>query len=62
MINKDELIDKIKSAFQDIKLGNGISLNMTEYYDSGDCEPKFKELAINLQKNIRELSSNILFY
>ena len=46
-LRESELISKIENAFRDVVLGNGDSLNMTEYYDSGGCAPHFKERAAN---------------
>ena len=43
---ENQLIKKIESAFAGVKLGGGISLNMTEYHDSGGCAPHFKKLAL----------------
>ena len=43
--DEQELIDKIRAAFAGVKLEDGISLNMTEYNDSGGCMPEFKEKA-----------------
>ena len=40
-----ELAGRIRSAFIGTKLGDGISLNMTEYHDSYGGETKFKTLA-----------------
>lgn len=42
---EQELIDRIRVAFAGVTLEDGISLNMTEYNDSGGCMPKFKEKA-----------------
>jgi hypothetical protein len=43
--DEKELIDKIRAAFAGVKLDDGMSLNMTEYYDSGGCLPEFEEKA-----------------
>lgn len=40
-----ELIEQIHRAFSGVRLDDGISLNMTEYNDSGGCMPEFKEKA-----------------
>ncbi len=42
---EQELIDRIRVAFAGVTLEDGISLNMTEYNDSGGCMPEFKEKA-----------------
>ena len=39
------LIQEIIDAFKDVHLEDGISLNMTEYHDSGGCMPEFKKKA-----------------
>ncbi|MDY6781636.1 MAG: DUF6714 family protein [Cyanobacteriota bacterium] len=44
-IIESELIDRIQNAFRDVKLGDGISLNMTEYYDSYGYYTDFAEKA-----------------
>lgn len=41
----DDLIDRIQKAFGGIKLADGISLNMTEYYDSYESMPEYLEKA-----------------
>lgn len=46
-----ELIRRIKEAFADVVLGEGASLNMTEYYDSGCTEPKYLERATNDERH-----------
>lgn len=42
-----KLIEKIRSAFAGVILCDGISLNMTEYNDSGGCMPEFLEKAVD---------------
>ncbi|MDY6781637.1 MAG: DUF6714 family protein [Cyanobacteriota bacterium] len=42
---ESQLIGRIQNAFRDVKLGNGISLNMTEYYDSYGYYTDFAEKA-----------------
>ncbi|HBO42838.1 MAG TPA: hypothetical protein DD670_02665 [Planctomycetaceae bacterium] len=42
---EQELISRIREAFGHVTLGRGVSLNMTEYYDSGGCVPEFAEKA-----------------
>jgi hypothetical protein len=49
--NEQKLIDQIEGAFSGVKLDDGISLNMTEYYDSGGCMPDFKERAAGDERN-----------
>ncbi len=44
-IDEQKLINQIHRAFSGVRLDDGISLNMTEYYDSGGCMPEFKERA-----------------
>ena len=39
------LIYEIEAAFDGVRLEDGVSLNMTEYYDSGGSAPKYAELA-----------------
>lgn len=39
------LIQQIRDAFQDVRLEDGISLNMTEYHDSYGCATHFLETA-----------------
>ena len=39
------LIHEIEAAFDGVRLEDGISLNMTEYNDSGGSAPKYAELA-----------------
>jgi hypothetical protein len=50
-MNGIELIRTIREAFRDVKLEDGISLNMTEYYDSYEAEEQFKQLAIDDECN-----------
>jgi len=47
IVNTEEkdLIEQIKSAFADVKLDDGVSLNVTEYYDSGGTVEAFREKA-----------------
>jgi hypothetical protein len=45
MINTAELVRIIQEAFRDVKLDDGVSLNMTEYYDSGGSAKHFEQLA-----------------
>lgn len=40
-----KLTDRIRAAFENVMLEDGISLNMTEYYDSGGTVPLYKERA-----------------
>ena len=42
-----KLIKQIEEAFKGVQLEDGISLNMTEFYDSYEQETKFLELAKN---------------
>ena len=42
---EDDLIAEIESAFADVRLEDGISLNMTEYNDSGGSNPRYLERA-----------------
>ena len=42
---QNTLVENIKLAFNGVKLGDGISLNMTEYYDSGGAETEYLELS-----------------
>jgi hypothetical protein len=42
---EQELIERIRAAFAGVTLEDGISLNMTEYNDSGGSMPEFKEKA-----------------
>jgi hypothetical protein len=51
MIDATELIRTIQEAFRDVKLEDGVSLNMTEYYDSGGSAKHFKELAVNDERD-----------
>lgn len=44
-MNTARLIDEISTAFAGVQLEDGDSLNMTEYYDSGDSAVKFLEAA-----------------
>jgi len=44
---EQELIDKIRAAFAGVTLEDGVSLNMTEYNDSGGCMPEYKEMALS---------------
>ena len=44
-MNNQQLIEQIRLAFKGVKLNDGISLNMAEYYDSGESEKKFIELS-----------------
>ena len=61
MIDKDELIKCIRSAFEGVELEGGISLNMTEYYDSGGCAPEYKTLAkTDEKKNWANISRETL--
>lgn len=50
-MNDFDLINEINLAFSDVVLGNGISLNMTEYYDSGGSMDKFKISSICDERN-----------
>lgn len=43
---EQELIERIRAAFAGVELEDGISLNMTEYNDSGGCMPEFKVRAL----------------
>mgnify|MGYP001321796809 CR=1 FL=1 len=40
-----ELIEMIRNAFACVRLEDGVSLNMTEYFDSSGCMPELKERA-----------------
>jgi len=42
---EQKLIELIHRAFDGVRLDDGESLNMTEYNDSGGCQPEFKEKA-----------------
>ena len=42
---EEELVDLVHHAFADVRLDDGVSLNMTEYNDSGGCMPEFREKA-----------------
>jgi len=44
-VQEQELIDQIRRAFEGVRLEDGASLNMTEYYDSGGSKSEFKRLA-----------------
>jgi len=44
-IRESALIRRIREAFAGGKLGGGISLNMTEYYDSYQCATEYLERA-----------------
>ncbi|NQU49751.1 MAG: hypothetical protein HQ519_13955 [Planctomycetes bacterium] len=37
-----EILGQIDQAFAGVRLEDGISLNMTEYYDSGGCRPEYE--------------------
>ena len=39
------LVHEIEAAFEGVQLEDGISLNMTEFYDSGGCAPEYAEKA-----------------
>lgn len=39
---ESELIDQIHRAFSGVKLEDGVSLNMTEYFDSGGLMPQYE--------------------
>jgi hypothetical protein len=39
------LIHEIEAAFDGVRLEDGVSLNMTEYYDSGGSAPEYAERA-----------------
>ena len=51
MIDATELIRTIREAFRDVKLEDGVSLNMTEYNDSGGSAKHFKQLAVNDERD-----------
>jgi hypothetical protein len=51
MIDATELIRTIREAFRDVKLEDGVSLNMTEYNDSGGSVERFKQLAVNDERD-----------
>ena len=42
---EDDLIAEIESAFANVRLEDGISLNMTEYNDSGGSTSKYLDRA-----------------
>lgn len=44
---EQKLIARIRAAFDNVTLEDGISLNMTEYNDSGGTLPQYKERAIS---------------
>lgn len=50
-MNGTDLISAIREAFRDVKLENGLSLNMTEYNDSGGSAERFKRLAVNDERD-----------
>lgn len=45
-IQEEKLIELIQSAFSNVKLEDGISLNMTEYNDSSGTRPEYLSKAI----------------
>jgi hypothetical protein len=47
----EKLIVEIEKAFHEVKLGGGISLNMTEYLDSYRTNEKFAKLAKQDERN-----------
>lgn len=40
-----DLIARIATAFRDTRLGDGISLNLTEFDDSGGTRPEYQQMA-----------------
>lgn len=50
-VQEQELIDQIHRAFEGVRLDDGISLNMTQYYDSFESEPEIKRKAQNDERN-----------
>jgi hypothetical protein len=50
-INSAELIHTIREAFRAVKLEDGVSLYMTEYNDSGGSAERFKELAVDDERD-----------
>jgi hypothetical protein len=51
-MNSTELILTIQEAFQDVKLEDGVSLNMTEYNDSGGYKAEhYKQLAVDDERD-----------
>jgi len=42
MTEVEQLIVQIRDAFDGVVLGDGISFNMTEYYDSGGCGEEYR--------------------
>ena len=46
-----ELIRVIQNAFKGVRLEDGISLNMTEYYDSGGSQAHYKDLSNNDERD-----------
>jgi hypothetical protein len=51
MIDKATLLRDIQEAFRGVKLEDGVSLNMTEYWDSGGSAKHFEELAKNDERD-----------
>jgi hypothetical protein len=43
--SEQELVAIIRRAFAGVRLDDGVSLNMTEYKDSGGCAPEFEKKA-----------------
>ena len=50
-MNSTELLHAIREAFRNIKLEDGVSLNMTEYNDSSGMVKRFKQLAVNDERD-----------
>jgi hypothetical protein len=50
-MDSTELIQAIREAFRGVKLEDGVSLNMTEYNDSGGSEKIFKQLAVDDERD-----------
>lgn len=50
-VDEQRLIDQIERAFAGVTLDDGISLNMTEYNDSGGLRPEFKERAFEDERD-----------
>ena len=46
-----KLIQKIQIAFKNVKLEDGVSLNMTEYKDSSGSIPEYKEKSLLDERN-----------
>ena len=50
-MDNTELINVIREAFREVKLEDGVSLNMTEYNDSGGSVKEFKQLAMTDERD-----------